>query len=702
MQVFHTALDVLSVKRGFKDAVEQQLAQGVLWVPVFLAFGIGLYFALPFEPSVYVSIAAFVLPFIAWIVLKSHEFLNKVLIVLLCVGAGFCVAKLRTESVYTPILQRDLDYADVTGRIESVEHYAGKGGVRIVLEDVEIEDVPPQAIPRKIRIKIRKDQDLKAGQRVKLLAGLSAPSPPLLPGGFDFQRYMYFSGIGAVGFSYGGVEVLEDAPQSTFRTALENFRSHITYEAAIGYGASGGVAAALLVGQKSAIEDNDQEAMRESGLAHMLAISGLHVGLFFGFVFFTTRFLLALNPQWALHYPIKKYAAAFAMIAALFYMFVAGATIPTQRAVLMTAIVFLAIMLDRTPLSMRLVAFAAIVVLLIAPESLISASFQMSFSAVAALIAFYTAIRPYWARIHRQAGWWKRAGLYLAVVMMTSLIATFATAPFALFHFQTLALFSVLANVLAMPVLAFIVMPFAVVFFLLKPLGLEGIALHVMDFGVGLILRIAHFVSGLDYSVFQVSLWPSIALVFFALAFIGVLLVEGRAKVWAVLPFIAFMITITQSKLPDILVSEDANVIAIYDEEGLLFSNAQKERYAREQWLQAYGLSEGKVQKWPKEGALGDLVCGDQGCRLTHGTHKISFLRDLNILAEECAWADLVIAQDPISECEASKLHRFSPRDAGFYKSVSAIYLNESSTEIRYAAQRGMRPWVADTQKRNQ
>ena len=667
MQVFHSALRhhrygisrafdhpvwLMRLREALVEAFVSQRAEWFLWIPVFMGAGIIAYFTLPFEPG-WILIAPLILCALTggYFLWRQH-ILRGFILFLMCASVGFSVAKLRTAHVYTPILQKELKFADVIGRVNAVEVLSA-GGMRVILEELQIEDIEPEHTPRKIRVKSKKAQHLRAGMRVKVLAGLNPPSPPVMPGGFDFQRYMFFQGIGAVGFTYGAFEVLE-SPETLvdWRKGLENIRTSVSARAVDALERSGGVAAALLVGQREGISEDDEDAMRHSGLAHMLAISGLHIGLIFGFVFFAVRLGLAGIQRLALEHPIKKYAAVAGMVVAVFYMFIAGATIPTQRAVLMISIVFLAILVDRTPLSMRLVAFSAIIVLLIAPYSLLSASFQMSFAAVAALVAFYEFIRTWWSAWHKKAGWLRRAMLYVVGVCFTSIVATIATAPFTLFHFQQIGLYGLLGNLLAIPLLAFVVMPMAVVFFILSPFGLQSLALIPMGFGIEGILKIAHFVSGLPHSVQTSYSWPAYALLIYAIGFLCILLFKGRLRLIGFIPVLVCIFIISQLKQPDILISSDAQLIAMHQDDGSLsFSNLRKDRFIREQWAQGAGVQYEEPQKWLKEGGVKGFACGQGGCRLERNGHRVSFLKTAQAFDEECAWADIVVSPDPVPDC---------------------------------------------------
>ena len=318
------------------------------------------------------------------------------------------------------------------------------------------------------------------------LRAIVAPPPaPAAPGAFDFQRRAYFIGLGGVGFALGPATVTAKGGGGAFDTlalAVARLRQNISRVVMASIdGPPGTVAAALMTGQRAAIPPSVMDAFRDSGLAHLLAISGLHIGLVAGIIFIALRGVLALVPTLALAHPIKKWAAATAIAGAFAFTVVAGATVPTQRAFLMIGLVLMAVLFDRRGLSMRLVAWAALVILVLSPESLLGASFQLSFAAVIALIAAYEALRE--RRRYgddRGATIWQRALLYVGGVALTTLIAGSVTAPFAVYHFNRFAAFGLAANLIAVPVTALWIMPWAVAAFLLMPFGLEVFALTPM------------------------------------------------------------------------------------------------------------------------------------------------------------------------------------------------------------------------------
>lgn len=357
-----------------------------------------------------------------------------------------------------------------------------------MLDHVSIRGLDAGETPAQVRVTLRGSEvaAFTPGQWVEFLGALSPPPEPSAPGAYDFARQAYFKRLGGLGFAFGSATVIDPpAGQDSGDLALAvgEMRQAVTERVLAGLsGQAGAVAAALLTGERGAIAKDVLAAMRDAGLAHLLAISGLHIGLFAGILFFVSRALLALWEPVALRYPIKKWAAAVALAGTAFYLLLSGATIPTQRAFLMGGLVIMAILLDRTGISMRSVAWAAVAVLLMQPESLLGASFQMSFAAVVALVAAFE-----WYGLRR--GRWtndtppRRLLNYFAGVALATLIAGLATAPFAAYNFNLIADYGLAANLLAVPMTALWIMPWGVAALALMPFGLEAVALNPMGLG---------------------------------------------------------------------------------------------------------------------------------------------------------------------------------------------------------------------------
>ena len=363
-------------------------------------------------------------------------------------------------------------------------------------------------MPARLRVSLSKGAPpLTVGDRILVLANLSPPSGPAAPGAFDFQRVAWYMQLGAVGYALAPAVVIDHGKPSGLVRFIDALRADITDRILKALPrAEGGVVAALLTGEQTAVDKDIAQAMRDSGLAHILSISGLHIVFVVGLVMGLIRYGIALVPPLALRVDAKKIAAVFALAAALFYTALAGAPVPAQRACAMAAFALLAILLDRTALSLRLVAWSAIIVLIAAPESLTGASFQMSFSAVIALIAAWEMGAGWRRRLHDRAEHWRHRWLWRVLVALgaslaTTLIASVATGAFAAYHFNRLSLLGVVANLLGVPLTGFWIMPWGLLAMLLMPFGLERLALVPMGWGV----------DGLNSIAFHVAAWPQAA-----------------------------------------------------------------------------------------------------------------------------------------------------------------------------------------------
>ena len=334
----------------------------ILWLPVLLGVGIALYFAMPGEPPAWPAPAALLLAAAVGVFGRRRTMVLLATLAVASVALGFAAADYRAKSVAAPVLEKRTGPVTVTARIREVS-VLPDGGRRLVLDHPTIGRLPADETPKRVRVRLRgkADPNLASGDWVKLLAILLPPPEPAAPGAFDFARRAWFQQLGAVGFAVGRpIRVARrDADQGDLGTFVAGLRQDVSARVRAALpGPQGAVAAALMTGDRGAIPPEVMQAMRDAGLAHLLAISGLHIGLVAALAFFAVRAVLALIPPLALRYPIKKWAAVPALIVSLGYLVLTGATVPTQRAFLMTCLVLLAIVMDRSALSMRLVAWA--------------------------------------------------------------------------------------------------------------------------------------------------------------------------------------------------------------------------------------------------------------------------------------------------------------------------------------------------------
>lgn len=628
---------------------EMEAGRGFLWLPVMFGVGIAGYFALPREPWVPAMLtAALVLAVSCW-TLRRRVVLFRVMTAITVVCAGAAWMTLRTDLVATPRLARE-QTVEVSGWVAAREA-AARGGARLEIVVQDIAGLSPVRTPARVRITVRTGaNEIAVGDGLSMLARLRPPSGPVMPGGYDFGRADYYDGIGAVGFAYGAAKPADLGPPPfgiRLRAPLADLRETIRRRIlGVLPGDTGEIAAALVMGDRRGVSDATQEAMRQSGLGHVLAISGLHMALVAGSVFWLIRALLALSPRLALTRPIRKWAATGALLVGTVYLAVSGANVATQRAYIMLAVILCAVLLDRRAITVRNVAIAALVVLLLTPESLLTASFQMSFAATLALVAGYEALR-----LHADRGpalvpaggrglsgrlWLAASGLFL-----TSLIAGLATTPFAVYHFHRAAPLALIANLAAMPVVAILVMPAALFAVLLMPFGLEALALVPMGWGIDWMVAVGDVVAGWSEGWGGVSAMPAVALVLIVVGFLWLALWRERWRLAGLVP-IALAVPITLvAERPDILIDAGGQTVVVRGGDGrLAIVNPKANRFAAEYWLRADADSRAVAD------AAADAACDDFGCvvLLADGT-RIAVGSSSAALEDDCRLSEIVVSR---------------------------------------------------------
>ena len=678
-----------------------------LWCPVGLGVGIAVYFALAAEPPLWLGLSAFSLAAVFTLAGRREPAVLLLGLTVLFVAGGFTAAQWRSVLLSEPRLEGDTGPVRVEGQVISVEPRAESGrGPRVILRDLRIERLPMELTPERVRIRLtaRDPADVDPGARLAVLAVLRPPPAPAAPGAFDFARQAFFQRLGGVGYAVSHLEVLETTASGetwggSARLWLNGLRAEVTTRIRASIpGTPGALAAALVTGERAAIPRETIEAMRDSGLAHLLAISGLHVGLVTALLFFGLRSLLALVPPLALDWPIKKWAAVIAALGALAYLLLAGATLPTQRAFIMILIVLTGVLLDRTAISLRLVAWAAALILILAPESLLSASFQMSFAATTALVAAYETLRRRRERMAPERGAGRKAGLYFGGVAFSSVIAICATAPFAIYHFNRFATWGLIANLVAVPLTAFWIMPMAVLGMLLMPFGLEAVALVPMGWGVAALITWAEWIASWPGAVVPVAAMPAWGLVLTALGGLWLCLWWRPWRLAGVAAIALGFLAIATVPRPDLLVTGDGRLFAIRDENGMLrLSSGRSAQFDADVWLRRDGQSDRPLL--PDAGQLTsggqiEVGCDPLGCIVRAGEVVLAVVRDGAALPEDCALADIVIGLMPVPRGSCIGPSRvidfWDLRDDGAH----AVRLSERSFTVESVAEsRGRRPW---------
>src|ERR1700710_517420 len=451
------------------------------------------------------------------------------------------------------------------------------------------------------------------------LQRLQPPLAPLRPGSYDFGRDMFFQGIGASGFVTGAIKAVEPpvAGGLSLRYAafMQGLRDAIDARIRMTLdGDKRAIATALLTGRRDAITTPVNDAMFISGLGHVLSISGYHMAVVAGVVFFAVRALLALHPRLTVGFPIKKWSAAAALAAALFYLLLSGAEVATQRSFFMTAVVLIAVMVDRRAVTFRTLAVAAMIVLSVAPEALVHPSFQMSFAATLGLVALVQIgmpalfASPENSATARVALW---GGREIAMLALASLIAGLATTPYAAFHFHRVTPYGVVANLAAMPVVSVLVMPAGLLGLVAMPFGFDGVFWRIMAFGIDWMIAVAQWVAALPGAIGRIAAFGTGPLI---AASVGIILLgllrtplrwrgAGRIALAA-----AWSLAAPQ---PDILVSADGRNVGVRGRDGRLhLMRAAKDAFLVKEWLAADADA-----RLPGDGSLGDGVsCDEPGC----------------------------------------------------------------------------------------
>ena len=640
-------------------SVERDRGTAFLWAPVCFGLGSIIYFTLPREPlSGAFAVLTLLLAAIAWRIGRKRA-VWTVLVGLALVAAGATAGQLRTQLVGTEMMSRTVS-AQITGVVEKVE-VRSNGRIRYTIDTSQgvgkTEFRGSGRRPDRVRLTARAGATAaNVGDIISGMARLGPPPGSAFPGAYDFSFRSWFSGIGASGFFLGKPSVAEREPSSVLVSlTLSHIRSNISSIIRETLPERGGaLAAALIVGDRSGIDEETAEALRRSGLAHILAISGLHMALVSATVIVAMRFFFALFPDVSLRYPVRKWAAGCALAAATGYLLLSGASVSTRRAFIMIAIMLLAVLIDRRALTMRNVALAALVVLVLAPESILTPGFQMSFAAVAALVATYSALTDRTRRLAKQPSanaavrMGAKVGRNVGGLALTSLVAGLATGLFAAYHFHRVAPFGLLANMLAMPLVSVLVMPMALLSMLAMPFGLESVPLQLMDRAIAPVIATAEWVADLKPAGNTGYVAP-VAMAFGAMSLLCATLLKSGLRLVAIPLATVSAAGLSTTWKPDVLILETGRQIAVSGDAGQLHLLRPKaEKFSTGIWKRAFWpeLLDGANE--PVDGEKiavrgQGFVCDRFGCSITAKGLVVTHLTNTAVLAEDCRIADVIV-----------------------------------------------------------
>lgn len=679
--------------------LEGERERWLLWVPVALGAGIALYFALPREPGLVSALApaAAIAIIASWA--RGATLPTVALGLLLAMLAGLALVKVRAGYVAAPILERRLANTEVRGFVERVELRATRGE-RFTLRVRTLGTLPEDKRPLRIRVRtLSGPSGLKPGDAVRVKATLGAPGAPVVPGGYDFARQAWFQQIGAVGYALARPEPDTEAQEAPLdlriRAHIERVRHAIgeRISAAVP-GETGAIARALITGERGGISEATNDAYRDSGLFHILSISGLHMVIMGGAIYFAVRLLLACVPVLALDYPIKKWAAVAAASGSLGYLLISGAEFATVRSYIMINFMFLAILLDRPGLALRNVALSALVILFAWPESIHDVGFQMSFAAVTALVAAHEAVRERVERRDAPPGALLKVLLFFGGIVLSTLVASLAVAPFGAYHFHKSQQFAILANLIAIPICNLAVMPAALVTLVAMPLGLEALPLKAMAAGIDAISESARWVAAMPGAVARVKAIPSLSFALMLSGGLWLCLVRQRARLAGLGIVVLGLGVAPFEPRPDVLIGRNGRLVAARAEDGRLSAiSGRGGDFELSRWLEHDGDGRKPREAMAQGGAM---MCDGAGCAGRVKGLLLAAARHPAAIADDCARADIAVLPVPRpADCRRPRLvvDLYAVLDKGTH----ALFIGEGGAiEVRTVAEtRGERPWVA-------
>jgi competence protein ComEC len=666
------------------------------WLPVAFASGILVYFAAQHEPIVVPAPALAIAFVLAAILARARPVAFPLLVAAAAACAGFATITVKSALIAHPVLHHSAGGVTISGWVEVREERERSD--RIVVKVERLESRHLNEAPERVRVSVRKGQAPPVGAFIEMQTRLDAPRAPLRPGSYDFARDLYFQGIGATGRASGEIKIMEPPRRPTlwlaYAAVIENMRDGIDrrIRAAVP-GDAGSIASALITGKRDAISGPLNDAMYISSLAHVLSISGYHMAVVAGVVFFLVRAVLAIVPGLALRRPIKKWAALAALAAATFYLLLSGAEVATQRSYYMTAFVLGAVLIDRQALTLRTIGAAAILVLLLAPEAVVHPSFQMSFAATLALIAAYERGLP-WKHKYADTPLGARIALWgvyeVAGLIFASLVAGAGTTPYAAYHFHRMAPYGVLANLLAMPIVSAWIMPAGMLGLVAMPFGFDDALWRLMGMGIEWMDAIAMWVASLPGAVGRVPAFGAGPLLLCTAGLVMLCLMRSPLRWGGAAAIVATIFWVFATPLPDVLVAPSGDLLAVRGADGkLAIIKKGGDAFAVKEWLAADADARTTADPTLATGVVCDVV----GCNARLADRSLVALTiGPEAFAEDCRRAALVVSsRSAPPDCPTAAIDRSMRMRSG----ALALRRVGSSWEITSARPDGYdRPWA--------
>ena len=660
---------------AFARWVEAEHGRFMLLLPVAMGAAILLYFTLPAEPPLWLGGAALGVSAAALALGWRHLYLRFLAALALAASLGFARAEWRTAAE-PPMAFIPTGVIKLSGTVARIE-FMPQGGARLTLAAPRLDGGPP--LPRRVRIKLRAGDPapLRAGEGVQCYAMLFAPDRPAYPGGWDQGRDDFFAGLNAAGFALNDLTILSPAPPDHLGDALQTLRADIAATIlAVLPPETGAIAVTLLTGDEQVIPPPERQNFVEAGLAHILAVAGLHVGIVMGLAFAVSRYLLTRHEHTALRWPTKSISAACALLAGLGYAVLTGAHLPIIRSLAMASLATLGVFVGRKAVSLRGLAVAAMALMLATPETVLGTSFQMSFSAVLALISGYAAVQRGFTRFYAARSRLGNGVMHVLGLAYTSLLAGGASMPFAAYQFQQLQPYWIPANLLAVPLTAFWIMPLGLTSLALMPVHAAALALIPMGWGIRAIVWVTGMIARWPDALLPIAPIPSGAILLIAAGLIWLCIWRSPPRLAGLGAMALGVALAAASRPPDVLVSADAGLIAIHSGGTVyLVAPRKRDRFTLEQWGAVWGAT-----------PLTPAQCTGATCQLG----KVLYAAAPPV---DCTGAALAVSPAVLGGCAAPVV---IDRMAVYRDGAIAAWLHGGKVVLRTdRAAQGTRPWVA-------
>ncbi len=649
----------------------------IYWVPIFLGVGILIYFSLPYEPSVLLGISIIPVILLIIVLIKKPEY-KLLLNILIIISIGFSAAQIRTYFTDTKFIKRPTYFKNIQADVQEII-YAEKC-TKLLLNNITHTKRNLQNI--KVSVRTKMDDTINIGDTVQLSALLDRPSLPSASNSFNYSRFTFFRKISATGYATSEVRLLKIKEKHTVNNLIEIYRNYVrkNLDLYMNYPYNT-ILSALIVGKRDGIDPTILDNIRSSGLAHLLAISGLHLAIVAMSFYFFIRILLTFSSTLSLRFNNKKIAALLSILLSFIYLLIAGSPISAQRSFIMIALFFVAIIIDRNNASIRSVAIAAIIILIFQPESILGPSFQMSFAAVLSLISAHDFIKnniPKGSLL-----------FYIVDIIASSTVASLSTTPYAIYHFNYFSIGGVIANIVAIPLVSFIILPLGILATILMPFHINQPILYVIEIAINILLQTAEYTSNV-FSTIKISNISNLVLLISTLSFLWLCFWKNNTRWFAIIGYISAIIIFINTDTPDILINQKHAAVKGPNNQ-IYFLKKTRKNFISNSWINIYGQESILTYKDYVNTANSFITCDNNNCIYKNNNHVIAFISNNNDLHKICDAADLIVqTSDKISNISCNKkLIKFEDlKNSGTHE----VYLKKDKV-ITVKQSIGNRPW---------